>query len=130
MVGEAVSMPAGEVMPMMVGHAASLSMASDAVSMSISMAGDAVSMSMAGDMVSMSMSMTGDAVSMSMAGDVVSMSMTDNAESTAVAGDEPSTLVDVDELVEAVDTGRSVMVGERASESVDPDPVVPTIGAN
>jgi hypothetical protein len=43
------------------------------------------------------------------------------AESKAVADDEPSNLVGV---------VRSAMVGERAGESVDPDPVVPTIGAN
>jgi hypothetical protein len=43
------------------------------------------------------------------------------AESTAIADDEPSTLVGV---------VRSAMVGEGASESIDLDPVVPTVGAN
>jgi hypothetical protein len=38
-----------------------------------------------------------------------------------MADDEPSNLVDVVRLA---------MVGEGASESVDPDPVVPTVGAN
>jgi hypothetical protein len=52
----------------------------------------------------------------------VSESMSiDGAESTAIANDEPSTLVGVE---------RSAMVGERAGESVDPDPVVPTVGTN
>jgi hypothetical protein len=91
-VGEAMSMTSGEMMPTMVG-----------------------------DVASMSMSMVGDAVSMS-------MSMVGNAES--MAGDEPSTLVGADELMEAIDAGESMMVGEGAGESVDPDPVVPTVGAN
>jgi hypothetical protein len=39
----------------------------------------------------------------------------------AIADDEPSDLVGVDRLA---------MVDEGASESVDPDPVVPTVGAN
>jgi hypothetical protein len=44
-----------------------------------------------------------------------------DAESTAVADDEPSTLVDVD---------RSAMVGEGAGESFDLDPIVPTVGTD
>jgi hypothetical protein len=44
-----------------------------------------------------------------------------DAESTAVAGDEPSTLGDVVRLA---------MLGEGAGESVDPDPIIPTVGAN
>jgi hypothetical protein len=39
----------------------------------------------------------------------------------AIADDEPSNLVCVERLA---------MVGEGAGESVDPDPVVPTVGAN
>jgi hypothetical protein len=70
---------------------------------------------MVGDAVSMSMSMADDAMSM-----LMSMVVGD-AESTAVAGDELSILVDA---------GRSVMVGEGAGESLDPDPVIPTIDAN
>jgi hypothetical protein len=67
-----------------------------------------------------------DAVSMSMLALVsklvVSESMSiSNAESMAIADDEPSNLVGVE---------RSAMVGEGAGESVDPDPVVPTVGAN
>jgi hypothetical protein len=63
-----------------------------------------------------------NAVSMSMADEAMSMSMVvGDAESTVVAGGEPSILVDV---------ARSTMVGEGASESVDPDPVIPTVGAN
>jgi hypothetical protein len=50
----------------------------------------------------------------------MSMSI-DGAESTAIADDEPSILVGVE---------RSAMVGEGAGESVDPDPVIPTVGAN
>jgi hypothetical protein len=68
---------------------------------------------MVDDVVSMWMSMADEAMSMSMAiGD---------AESTVVADDEPSILVGVE---------RSAMVGERAGESVDLDPVVPMVGAN
>jgi hypothetical protein len=53
---------------------------------------------------------------------LVSMSMSiDGAESTAIADDEPSILIGVE---------GSAMVGEGAGESVDPDPVVPTVGAN
>jgi hypothetical protein len=100
MVGKAVSTLVGAVMLTMVG---------DAVLMSVS----AVMPTMVGDAVSMSMSMADNATSMSM--------VVGDAESTAVAGDEPSILVDA---------GRSVMVGEGASESVDPDPIVPTVGAN
>jgi hypothetical protein len=91
-------------------------MVGDAVSMSV----DAVVSSMVGDVVSMSM--VDDAMSMSMVDDAMSMLMVvGDAESTAVVGDEPSILVDV---------SRSVMVGEEAGESIDPDPVVPTVGAN
>jgi hypothetical protein len=97
MVGEAVLTTVGKVMPTMVG-----------------------------DAVSLSMSMAGDAMSMSMAGDAMSMSMAGEAESTTVAGDEPSILVNAGELVEAVDAGRSMVVGEGAGVSVDPDPVVPS----
>jgi hypothetical protein len=56
--------------------------------------------------------------------------MTGDAESTAVAGDKLSILVDDGELVEVVDAGGSMVVGEGASKSVDPDPIVPTVGAN
>jgi hypothetical protein len=38
-----------------------------------------------------------------------------------MADDEPSNLIDA---------MRFAIVGEGASESVDPDPVVPTVGAN
>jgi hypothetical protein len=72
--------------------------------------------------------MVGDVVLMSMADDV--MSMTGDAESTAVAGDEPSILVDAGELMEAIDARRSMVVGEGAGKSIDPDPVVPTVSAN
>jgi hypothetical protein len=68
---------------------------------------------MVGDAVSMSLSMADDAMSMSM--------VVGDAESTAVAGDEPSILVNV---------SRSMMAGEGAGESVDPDLVDPTVGAN
>jgi hypothetical protein len=67
-----------------------------------------------------------DVVSMSMLALVsklmVSESMSiGDAESTTIADDEPSNLVGV---------VRSLMVGEGAGESVDPDPVVPTDDAN
>jgi hypothetical protein len=102
MLGDAMSMTAvGEVVSMMVGAAMP---------------------TMVGDVVStlMSMSMADEATSMLMASEVMSM-VVGNAELTVVADDEPSTLVNMD---------RSVMVGEGAGESVDPDPVVPTVGAN
>jgi uncharacterized protein YbcI len=84
---------------------------------------------MVGDAVSTSVdavvsTMVGDVVSMSMADDAMLVSMpmvVDGAELTVVAGDEPSILVDA---------SRSVMVGEGAGESVDPDPIDPTVGAN
>jgi hypothetical protein len=72
----------------------------------------------AGDVASMTI---GTAMSM-MVVDAVSTSMPiGGAESMAVADDEPSTLVGVE---------RSAMVSEGADESVDPDPVIPTVGAN
>jgi hypothetical protein len=83
---------------------------------------NAVASMMVGDAVSMSMSMADEAMSMSMADEAMSMLMVvGEVESTVVASDEPSILVNVD---------RSAMVGEGADESVDPDPVVPTDGAN
>jgi hypothetical protein len=60
------------------------------------------------------------AVSMSMVDEAMLMSM-DGAESTVVADVEPSNLVGV---------ARLAMVGEGAGESVDLDPVVPTVGTN
>jgi hypothetical protein len=59
-------------------------------------------------------------VSRLMVSELVSMSNSD-AESTTMADDEPSNLVDAVRLA---------MVGEGAGESVDPDPVVPTVDAN
>jgi hypothetical protein len=82
-----------------------------------------VRLTMVGDAASMSMLMVGDTVSMSML-------MVGNLESTTTVGDAPSTLVGADELVEVVDAGRSMVVGEGAGESVDPDPVVPTVDTN
>jgi hypothetical protein len=102
MLGDAMLMTAiGEVVSMMVGAAMP---------------------TMVGDVVStlMSMSMADEATSILMAGEVMSMAVGD-AESTVVADDEPSTLVNVD---------ISAMVGEGAGKSVDPDPVVPTVSAN
>jgi hypothetical protein len=91
-------------------------MVGDAVSMLV----DAVVSMMVGDAVSTSM--VNDAMSMSMADDAMSMSMAvGDAESTAIAGDEPSILVDA---------SRSVMVGVGVGESVDPNPIVATVGAN
>jgi hypothetical protein len=68
--------------------------------------------------------MVGDVVPtlISMADEAMSMLMViGDAESTTVADGEPSTLVGVERLA---------MVGEGAGESVDLDPVVPTVGAN
>jgi hypothetical protein len=69
------------------------------------------------DAVSMSISML---VSRLMVSGLMSMS-NDDAELTAMADDEPSNLVEVVRLA---------MVGEGAGESLDPDPVVPMVGAN
>jgi hypothetical protein len=77
-------------------------------------AGTAMPMMVVGAMsmsMPMSMLVVDEAMLMSMGG----------AESTTVADDEPSNLVGV---------VRSAMVGEGAGESVDPDPIVPTVGAN
>jgi hypothetical protein len=92
-------------------------MLGDAVS---TMADSVMSTMVAGEVASM----TVDAVMPTMVGEVVSTSMSmavGGAESTVVADVEPSTLVGVE---------RSAMVGEGAGESVDPDPVVSTVGAN
>jgi hypothetical protein len=62
-------------------------------------------------LVLMSKLVVGESISMPIGG----------AESTAIADDEPSTLVGVE---------RSAMVGEGAGESIDLDPVVPTVNAN
>jgi hypothetical protein len=78
-----------------------------------SMAVGAAMPTMVGDVLSTS-------VSMSMADESMSMAI-GGAESMVVADDEPSTHVGVE---------RSAMVGEGAGESIDPDPVVPTVGAN
>jgi hypothetical protein len=72
---------------------------------------------MVDDVVSTSMLML---MSMSLMGKVMSM-LIGGAESTAIADDEPSTLVDVERLA---------MVGEGTGESIDPDPVIPTVDTN
>jgi hypothetical protein len=78
----------------------------------------AMSTSVSDGMVSMT---AGTAMPTLMVG-AVSMSMSNgDAESTAMADNEQSNLVDVVRLA---------MVGEGAGESVDPDPVLPTVGAN
>jgi hypothetical protein len=101
MLGDAVSTMIDSVMStMVVGEVASMTVG-------------AAMLTMVGDVVSTSMSVADEAMSLSMA--------VGGAESMAVADDEPSTLVGVN---------RSAMVGEGAGESVDPDPVVPTVGAN
>jgi hypothetical protein len=72
--------------------------------------------------------MTGEGVltvaggGMSMAiGDAESMSVDDDVMSMSIAGGESMATGDADE---------SMMTGEGAGESVDPDPVVPMVGAN
>jgi hypothetical protein len=105
---------------MMVGDAVSMSTSMAVEAMSTLMADKAISMSMADK--AMLMSMADEALSISMADEAMSMSMAiGDAESTVVASDESSILGDM---------VRSAMVGEGASESVDPDPVVPTVSAN
>jgi hypothetical protein len=81
-----------------------VSMMDDALSMAVSMA-----MSMAIDVLSMAVSMVDGALSMA-------VSMADGTLSMAVSMADGALLMAV--------------VGEGASESVDPDPVVPTVGAN
>jgi hypothetical protein len=103
----------GDAVSMMVDLAISTSVSHGVVSMTVgtvmpTLMIDAVSMSM---LVLTSKLVMGESMSMPIGG----------AKSMAIADDELSTLVDVE---------RSVMVGEGASESVDPDPVVPTDGAN
>jgi hypothetical protein len=105
MLGDAVSETVDPVMSTMVaGRVASMTVGTAMPMMVV----DAVSMSM---LVLMSMLVVSESMSMSTGG----------AESTAIADVEPSTLVGVE---------RSVMVGEGAGKSIDPDPVVPTVGAN
>jgi hypothetical protein len=94
-----------------------------------SMLVDAVASTMVGDAVSMlmlmaneAMPMADEAMSVSMADEAMSVSMAvGGAESTTIVGDEPSILVDANRLA---------MVGEGAGESIDPGPVVLTVGAN
>jgi hypothetical protein len=105
MLGDAVSMMVDSVMSTMVaGGVESMTVGTAMPTVVV----DAVSMSM---LVLMSKLVVGESMSMPIGG----------AESTAIADDEPSTLVGVE---------RSAMVGEGAGESVDPDLVVPTVGAN
>jgi hypothetical protein len=65
------------------------------------------------------------AVSMSM---LMLMSGVDEAMLTLIDGAELMAVAD-DELSNLVGVVRSTMVGEGTGESVDPDPVVPTVGA-
>jgi hypothetical protein len=95
-----------------VGSMSSMLTVDEAPSMMVSMTDGVLSM-----MMSLAVSMVDDALSMavSMADGVLSMavSMADSALSMAVS---MAVLM--------------AMVGEGAGESVDPDPVVPTVGAN
>jgi hypothetical protein len=103
--GDAVSKTVDRVMLAMVaGRVVSMTVGTVMPMMVV----DAVSTSM---LMLMLMSVVGEAMSMSIGG----------ADLTAIADDKPSTLVSVE---------RSAMVGEGASESIDLDPVVPTVGAN
>jgi hypothetical protein len=105
MLGDVVSTTVDPVMSTMVaGDIASMSVGTTLPMMVV----DAVSVSM---LMSMSMLVVDETMSMSIGG----------AESTTVADDAPSTLAGVE---------RSAMVGEGAGESVDPDHVIPTVGAN
>jgi hypothetical protein len=84
-----------------------------------------------------------DGVSMVVGGDMLMRV----AESTAIAGEEPTTIGgagdsmaiadevsatigDAGESTMVVDAGESMMTGEGAGEFVDPDPIVPTVSAN
>jgi hypothetical protein len=103
----------GDAVSMMVDLATSTSVSGGVVSMTVDTAMptlmvDAVLASM---LVLTSKLVVGKSMSMPIGG----------AESMAIADDEPSTLVEVERLA---------MVGEGAGESINPDPVVPTVGAN
>jgi hypothetical protein len=105
-------------------------MLGDVVSMMVDLA---MSTSVFGEVVSITVGTTMptlmvDEVSVSMPVSVSKMTVSGSmlmsigdAESTAIADDEPSNFVGVE---------RSAMVGEGAGESVDPDPIVPMVGAN
>jgi hypothetical protein len=94
------------------------------LAMSTSVSGGAVSMTVGTSMPTLMV----DAVSMLMLALVSKLMVSGSTlvsigdtESTAIVDDEPSNLVGVE---------RSAMVGDGAGESVDPDPVVPMVGAN
>jgi hypothetical protein len=108
---EVKSVMLGDAVSTMVDPVMSTLVASDVASMTV---GTAMP-TMVVDAVSTSMLML---MSTSVVDEVISIG---GAESMADADDESSTLVGVE---------RSVMVGEGAGESVDPDPIVPTVGAN
>jgi uncharacterized membrane protein len=123
--------PAGlEVVSMMVAAGVRSATLGDAVSMTVDLAmstsvyDGTVSITAGAAMptaVSMAVSMSIlTLVSRLVVSGLVSMSNGD-AESAAMADDEPSNLVDAVRLV---------VVDEGAGESVDPDPIVPTVGAN
>jgi hypothetical protein len=110
---EAKSATLGDVVSETVDPVMSTMVAGGVASMTVGIAMptmlvDTVSMSM---LVLMSMLVVSESMSISIGG----------AELTAIVNDKPSTLVGVE---------NSAMVGEGAGESVDPDPVVPTVGAN
>jgi hypothetical protein len=72
--------------------------------------------------------MTGDGVSM-VAGGGMSLAI-GNAESMSIDDDGMSMLIAGGESMATGYADESMMTGEGAGESVDPDPIVPTVGAN
>jgi hypothetical protein len=54
----------------------------------------------------------------------------DAGESMAIADEVPATIGDAGDSTTIIDAVELVMVVEGAGEYVDPDPVVPTVGAN
>jgi hypothetical protein len=88
------------------------------------MVGLTTSISVSNEMVSMTV---GTAMPTAV---LMAVSMSILALVLMTVGDAESTVVADVELSNLVDAVRLVMVGEGAGESVDPDPVVPTVSAN
>jgi hypothetical protein len=116
-----------EVGSMMVVAGVRAAALGDAVSMTVdtamsTLASDGLVSMMAGTAMPTAVMMVGSMSILLLASKLMAESMSSgDAESTAMADDGPSNLVDAVRLS---------MVGEGAGESIDPDPVVPTVGAN
>jgi hypothetical protein len=105
MIDEATSMMVGEAVLMMVDKAVSM---------------------MVGEVVLMSM---GDAKSTAVAGDELT-TFGNAGESMAIADEVPAMVGDAGDSTMIVNVGESMAVVEGAGKSVDPDTIIPTVGAN